>query len=106
MAWLALTSRVATVHSRDRVSGDLQSCSVVPQMRGRGIGGRLVRAVLATATERGAEHVTVHTSAESPAMDERDGFRPSARLLWAEGEVAERWAGPSRARHLRVTSGA
>lgn len=90
MAWLALTPRVATVHSRDRTSGDLQSCYVVPALRGRGIGGRLVQAVLATATERGAEHVTVHTSAASPAMYERNGFRPSARLLWAEAAVAER----------------
>lgn len=90
MAWLALTPRVATVHSRDRVSGDLQSCYVVPTLRGQGIGGRLVHAVLATATERGAEHVTVHTSAESPAMYERNGFRPSARLLWADGAVVER----------------
>lgn len=90
MAWLALTPRVATVHSRERVSGDLQSCYVVPELRGRGIGGRLVHAVLATATAHGAEHVTVHTSADSPAMDERNGFRPSARLLWAEGAIAER----------------
>ena len=90
MAWLALTPRVASVQSRDRMSGDLQSCYVVPELRGRGLGGRLVQAVLRTATERGAEHVTVHTSAESPAMYERNGFRPTARLLWAEGAIAER----------------
>jgi GNAT superfamily N-acetyltransferase len=89
MAWLALTPRVATTRSADRWSGDLQSCYVVPAERGRGLGGRLVKAVLATAEQRGAEHVTVHTSAGSVAMYERNGFRPNSRLLWADVGVAE-----------------
>lgn len=87
MAWLALTPRVATTRSLDRWSGDLQSCYVLPELRGAGIGGRLVRAVLATARDRGAEHVTVHASPASARLYERNGFRTSGRLLWADVAV-------------------
>lgn len=90
MAWLALTPRVASTHSLDRWSGDLQSCYVLPRRRDAGIGGRLVEAVLATARERGAEHVTVHTSPGSIRMYARHGFQPNERLLWADSSVAER----------------
>lgn len=88
MAWLALTPRVASTHSLDRWSGDLQSCYVLPDRRDAGIGGRLVEAVLATARERGAEHVTVHTSPGSIRMYARHGFQPNDRLLWADGSLA------------------
>lgn len=90
MAWLALTPRVATTRSIDRWSGDLQSCYVVLERRGIGIGGALVRTVLATATARGAEHVTVHASPESARMYARQGFRTSGRLLLADVAVEER----------------
>jgi len=83
MAWLALTPRVATTESFERVSADLQSCYVLPSHRQRGIGGALVQAVLATARERGAEHVTVHTSADSIGMYARNGFEKHDRLLLA-----------------------
>lgn len=89
MAWLALTPRVASTHSLDRWSGDLQSCYVLPERRGAGIGGRLVEAVRATALERGAEHVTVHASADSVRMYARHGFRTSDRLLWADAALRE-----------------
>lgn len=89
MAWLALTPRVATTRSFDRWSGDLQSCYVLPEFRGNGIGGRLVRAVLDTAAARGAEHVTVHTSRDSPDMYARNGFRASPRLLFADSVLVE-----------------
>ena len=90
MTWLALTPRVASTHSLDRWSGDLQSCYVLPALRGAGIGGRLVEAVRATAFERGAEHVTVHASAESVRMYARHGFRTSDRLLWSDAALTER----------------
>lgn len=89
MAWLALTPRVATTRSLDRWSGDLQSCYVLPEFRGAGIGGRLVRAVLDTAAVRGAEHVTVHTSQDSPGMYARNGFRANPRLLFADSALVE-----------------
>lgn len=90
MAWLALTPRVATTGSLDRLSGDLQSCFVMPRMRGQGTGGRLVRAVLDTATAMGVEHVTVHTSSDAADMYLRNGFRSSARLLFADAATTER----------------
>ncbi|AYG05251.1 GNAT family N-acetyltransferase [Gryllotalpicola protaetiae] len=90
MAWLALTPRVATTNSLDRWSGDLQSCYVLPEHRGNGVGGALVQAVLATARERGAEHVTVHASPRSVELYVRHGFRSSGRLLWADVAVTER----------------
>jgi GNAT superfamily N-acetyltransferase len=90
MAWLALTPRVASTHSLERWSGDLQSCYVLPGRRDAGIGGRLVEAVLATARERSVEHVTVHTSADSIRMYARNGFRPNERLLWADSALTER----------------
>ena len=90
MAWLALTPRVAALHSLERWSGDLQSCYVLPDRRGTGIGGRLVEAVRRTARERGAEHVTVHASPESARMYARHGFRPNDRLLWADAAIDER----------------
>lgn len=87
MAWLALTPRVPSVGRIDRLSGDLQACYVLPAFRGGGIGGALVDAVLVTATERGAEHVTVHASERSVELYARHGFRHSRRLLWAaEGD--------------------
>lgn len=84
MAWLALTPRVPKVGAIQRSSGDLQSCYVLPEHRDRGIGGRLVHAVLATAAQRGVEHVTVHTSPGSVRMYARNGFGHEERLLYAQ----------------------
>lgn len=84
MAWLALAPRVPTMRSLDRVSGDLQSCYVLPSYRNRGVGGRLVHAVLEAARDREVEHVTVHTSPDSIAMYARNGFAAHPRLLFAD----------------------
>lgn len=84
MAWLALTPRVPKVGAISRLSGDLQSCYVLPEHRDHGIGGRLVRAVVATAALRGAEHMTVHTSPGSVGMYARNGFEHEERLLYSE----------------------
>lgn len=83
MAWLALTPRVATTRSFDRLYGDLQSCYVLPEYRQGGLGGALVRAVLATARDLGAGHVTVHASEGSIGMYARNGFEQHDRLLYA-----------------------
>ena len=90
MAWLAIQARVPSPRALERSSGDLQSCYVVPDARGRGIGTRLADAVLARARDLGLEHVTVHASPRSIAVYERAGFRANPRSLWAEGAVAER----------------
>ncbi|MFD6138082.1 GNAT family N-acetyltransferase [Promicromonospora sp. NPDC060271] len=84
MAWLAVTPRVPKVGAIQRVSGDLQSCYVLPEHRDCGVGGRLVRAAMATAALHGAEHITVHTSPGSVDMYSRNGFEHEERLLYAE----------------------
>jgi len=43
-----------------------------------------------TAEECGVEHVTVHTSADSPAMHLCNGFRTSSRLFFADSRLQER----------------
>lgn len=86
MAWLALVARVPAPLRMDRLSGDVQSCFVLPEFRGRAVGSRLVRAVLAEARARGCEHVTVHASTQSVPMYERVGFEHSPDLLWSAVE--------------------
>lgn len=81
MTWLARTARVPSARSFDRASGDLQCAYVVPGLRGRGIGGRLIDAVLARAAEHGIERVTVHSSPRAVSAYERHGFASDARLL-------------------------
>ncbi len=90
MAWLAVQARVPAPGALERRSGDLQSCYVVPDRRGAGIGRRLAEAVLAEARERGLEHVTVHASPASIPVYERAGFRANERALYADGAMPER----------------
>lgn len=84
MAWLAVTPRVPTPRSHRRAAGDLQSVYVVPEHRGRGVGSRLIEAVLALAGELGLERVTVHSSSRAITAYERAGFAVSHRLLQTE----------------------
>ncbi|MFF2051072.1 GNAT family N-acetyltransferase [Leifsonia sp. NPDC058194] len=81
MTWLARTLRVPSARSFDRASGDLQCAYVVPEFRSRGIGGRLIDAVLARAAEHGIERVTVHSSPRAVEVYERHGFASDPRLL-------------------------
>lgn len=90
MAWLAIQARVPTPGAIERRSGDLQSCFVVPERRGAGIGRRLAEAVLAEARALGLEHVTVHASAASIPVYERAGFRANPRSLHADAAIDER----------------
>jgi GNAT superfamily N-acetyltransferase len=83
MAWLAAVPRVPSPRAFDRLSGDLQCAYVVPKARGRGVGGRLVDAVLTRAAELGMERVTVHSSPRATAVYRRHGFLAEDRLLHA-----------------------
>ncbi|WP_197522859.1 GNAT family N-acetyltransferase [Occultella aeris] len=83
MAWLALLERVPAPDRMQRLNGDLQSCYVLREFRGRGVGSRLVAAVLQEARRRGCEHVTVHASPLSVPMYERAGFEHNPELLWS-----------------------
>ncbi len=81
MAWLATVPRVPHVGSLERLSGDVQCVYVVPGERSRGLGGRLIDAVLARARDLGLERVTVHSSDRAVTAYRRHGFGASARLL-------------------------
>jgi ribosomal protein S18 acetylase RimI-like enzyme len=84
MAWLAEVPRPPSPGREDRRSGDLQSVYVVPELRGRGWGGRLTAAVLAGAAALGLEHVTVHSSAAATSLYLRAGFTDDPRLLMTD----------------------
>jgi GNAT superfamily N-acetyltransferase len=74
MTWLAVVDRVPSARRFDRASGDLQCAYVVPDLRNRGIGGKLIDAILARAAELGLERVTVHSSPRAIPVYERHGF--------------------------------
>ncbi|HEX2145290.1 MAG TPA: GNAT family N-acetyltransferase [Glycomyces sp.] len=84
MAWLAVMRRVPTPQSLDRVCGDLQSVYLVPQERAKGLGGRLVAAVLEDARKLGMNQVTVHSSGRAVPVYARNGFAASPKLLMSE----------------------
>lgn len=84
MAWLAVTQRVPHPRAFERMSGDVQCMYVVPEERDRGLGGELIEAVLAWATDLGLERVTVHSSGRAVSAYSRHGFEVSPRLLQAE----------------------
>ncbi|MFF1573835.1 GNAT family N-acetyltransferase [Leifsonia sp. NPDC058292] len=81
MTWLAVVPRVPSARAFDRASGDLQCAYVEPDSRNRGVGGRLIDAVLARAQELGLERVTVHSSPRAVPGYERHGFFVEDRLL-------------------------
>ncbi|MFE0022216.1 GNAT family N-acetyltransferase [Amycolatopsis sp. NPDC059021] len=84
MAWLAITGRVPHPRAIERRSGDVQCVYVVPEERDRGLGGGLIEAVLAWASELGLERVTVHSSDRAIPAYVRHGFEASPSLLQLE----------------------
>lgn len=90
MAWLACVPRVPTPGSPERTSGDVPCVYVVPEERDGGLGGRLLDAVLAHASEQGVERVTVHSSARAIPAYVRHGFESSSRLLHVRPPVRGR----------------
>ncbi|WP_100445228.1 GNAT family N-acetyltransferase [Glycomyces xiaoerkulensis] len=89
MAWLAVASRPPTPRDFDRACGDLQSVYVLPDERGRGVGGRLVAAVLELARDLGLFRVTVQAGSESVPFYTRQGFAATAGLLIAEPSASD-----------------
>lgn len=81
MAWLATTPRVPHPRAFERRSGDVQCVYVTPEERDRGLGGRLIDAVVSWAGDLGLERVTVHSSDRAIPAYSRHGFEASPRLL-------------------------
>ncbi|MDM7885295.1 GNAT family N-acetyltransferase [Curtobacterium sp. RHCKG23] len=81
MAWLAVHPRPPAPHRpRGRVTAELQTVYVHPDLRGGGVAGRLVTALLDLADELGAERTAVHSSVVGETLYRRLGFG-DARLL-------------------------
>jgi GNAT superfamily N-acetyltransferase len=74
MAWLALLDRVPTATSYSRRGGDVLSVFVVPGLRNRGVGARLMAAILQEASRLELEQVTVHSSSRAVPFYERNGW--------------------------------
>lgn len=82
MAWLALIARPPREAGQRRLSGDLQSVFVESELRGGGIGGRLVQHLLAMLDGR----TTVHSSPAAVPFYTRLGFAASPLLLQRPSE--------------------
>jgi GNAT superfamily N-acetyltransferase len=62
---------------------EVQMVAVVPEARGRGITGKLLRHALADAAERGNESATLVATKMGLPVYERAGFQPVARIsMW------------------------
>jgi GNAT superfamily N-acetyltransferase len=84
MAFLAIVARVPRPPELTRASGDVQCVYVTPERRDRGIGGRLIDAVLRLGAELGLERVTVHSSPRAVTAYRRHGFAVVPQLLQAD----------------------
>jgi GNAT superfamily N-acetyltransferase len=81
MAWLAVNPRPPAPHvDGDRFAAELQTVYVHPELRGAGVAGRLVTALLDIADELGVERTSVHSSVDGERLYRRLGFG-DARLL-------------------------
>jgi ribosomal protein S18 acetylase RimI-like enzyme len=64
-------------------NSDVEAVAVLPEARGRGISGNLLRHALADAAERGLETSTLVSTALGYPVYERIGFRPLGRFtMW------------------------
>jgi GNAT superfamily N-acetyltransferase len=86
MAWLAVLERVPEPARPRRVGGDLQSVYVLPEWRGRGVGGLLIQAVIAAAGAADTEHLTVRSGRLSVPLHRRHGFGNAERSLEMGGQ--------------------
>jgi GNAT superfamily N-acetyltransferase len=81
MGFLAIVPRVPWPEQHDRSAGDLQSVYVVPELRGQGLGARLVTALVERARSRGCVRVTVHSARLAVPLYQRAGFACVEHLL-------------------------
>lgn len=81
MAWLALLPRVPDAALPHRAGGDLQSVFVVPHLRGRGVGRKLVGAAAREAARLGLPHLTVRTGPAPLGFYVRLGFTVNGEAL-------------------------
>jgi GNAT superfamily N-acetyltransferase len=83
--FLAMTQRVPAPHRDKRWSADIQAVFVPPEHRNSGIGSRLLEALVETARQQGAEHLTVHSSQGALTAYQRAGFTADPLMMYQEG---------------------
>jgi GNAT superfamily N-acetyltransferase len=81
MAWLAVTDRVPSPRALDRRAGDIQSVYILPELRGQGVGKRLIAAIVAHARDVELVYLTVHSAPDAIGFYERLGFVDSGQWL-------------------------
>ena len=73
--FLQSVAKVPTPDEPNRAWGYVTSCYVVPEERNRGIGAKLLDALIATARDHDLEFLIVWPSEDSVSLYERAGFR-------------------------------
>ncbi|CAN5318722.1 GNAT family N-acetyltransferase [soil metagenome] len=81
MAWIALTARVPSPITLNRINADVQSVYVAPEARGRGVATALMRYALDWATDAGAEFARVHSSTMAIPLYQAVDFAASPNLM-------------------------
>ena len=81
MGFLALAPRVPDPRTFERRTGDIQSMYVIPAHRGRGVGARLVEALVQHGRAAGCTRITVHSDADAISLYTRAGFEVRSNLL-------------------------
>ena len=74
----------------------LERFAVVPEARGRGLGGRLVEAAMADARAAGYERMAMHAQAHLQAWYERYGFEAEGPVFAEAGIDHVKMAWPAR----------
>jgi GNAT superfamily N-acetyltransferase len=74
MAYLVLSNRTPSPTLMDRRAGDIQSVYVVPELRGQGVGAKLIGALLQHARDLELVYLTVHSAANATDFYAKLGF--------------------------------
>jgi GNAT superfamily N-acetyltransferase len=74
MAWLVLSNRTPSPTLMDRRAGDVQSVYIAPELRGRGVGAKLMDALLQHARDLELVYLTVHSAATATGFYAKLGF--------------------------------
>ena len=81
MAWLALSTRVPSPNALDRRAGDVQSVYVVPELRGHGVGDRLITALLQHVRDIELRSLTVHSAQTAIGFYAKLGFEDDGQWM-------------------------
>jgi ribosomal protein S18 acetylase RimI-like enzyme len=84
MAWLVVIERVPNLDEWHRLSAEIQSVYVTADLRGSGIGRRMIDELFAETDRRAVGRVSVHSGRRAIEFYERLGFAGSPQLMARE----------------------